>query len=591
MNGYSRNMKPCRLKQALALTLAATLAMTVFACEGPAPSKASGQAESPQQAAVRPVSPPKATPAPVNDRLTPGALTTYAYLLFTQAMLREDEEALLLAAPVMKEAAAPARVWMEAGIWLMGRRSSSTIPFLEQAQELWPEDMSLTMLHAEALMEAGMADKSIGITRAYLRRHPDSTDAKLELALLLVKHREFSEAEALLKDIPQKDRTPLVNYYQSRALVGMERPAEAIPYLQKAIKEMPDFSEALAELAFLYEKNGSLKEAAAVYERLLKQNFSPNDVRMRLINLNLSLGQPEKALRYLKDGPDDLDFQLTAANLFGDSRHYLQAENILKKVAERRDAPPEVFLMLADLVYEHRHDLDMALTWLKRMPKNAPKAFRADILHAQLLAEAGKDEDAFSVIRQGQLAHPDAAELHEFEARLFARQKRWAEALKTVTEAVAKWPESESLLFLQGSIQDESGDKKAALATMEKLLADHPNNFQALNYVGYTLAEENRDISRSIELLEKANGLAPGKAYIIDSLAWAYYRAGRNDEALREIRRAVAIDKKSDAAIWEHYGDIAAKAGARDEAKKAYRKVLDLKPANAEDVRKRMSRL
>ena len=46
-----------------------------------------------------------------------------------------------------------------------------------------------------------------------------------------------------------------------------------------------------------------------------------------------------------------------------------------------------------------------------------------------------------------------------------------------------------------------------------------------------------------------------------------------------------------DPSIWEHYGDIARRMGLNDEARKAYQKALELKPANAESLRQRLSTL
>ncbi|MDE7370937.1 MAG: tetratricopeptide repeat protein, partial [Desulfovibrio sp.] len=68
------------------------------------------------------------------------------------------------------------------------------------------------------------------------------------------------------------------------------------------------------------------------------------------------------------------------------------------------------------------------------------------------------------------------------------------------------------------------------------------------------------------------------------------FRAGKAEEALTKIRRAVSLDGPVDATIWEHYGDIARHLGHTGEARRAYQKALDLKPANAEALRQRMGR-
>ncbi|WP_300908448.1 tetratricopeptide repeat protein [uncultured Desulfovibrio sp.] len=527
----------------------------------------------------------------VESGLSPNAQSTYAYLLYTQALLAEDEAALLQAASLLKASPVPAKIWMEGGVWLMSRKSPNAVILLEQALSVWPEDMSLNLLYAEALLEHGMPERGVELMRAYLQKHPDSLDARLELALLLVKSKQFPEAEKLLNSVGARQRSPLVDYYHARALIGMERSNEAIPYLQKAIREMPDFVEALAELAFICEQRGDLREARNVYEKLMRLNFSTQDVALRLVNISLRLKQPEKALQYMRLGPATVPFKLTVASMFMESRHYLQAENLLKQIVADGDAPGDVYLLLADLAYEQRRDLSMALSWLDKMPSGSKSSGRARLLRAQLLAEAGQNDKALKVVRQGQKDFAGVPDFQEFEIRLLARQKQMPEALAVAREAVKTWPDNTDLAFLLGSLLDETGDKKGAFTVMEGILASHPDNYQALNYVGYTLAEENRELERAVKLLVRANELSPDQAYIVDSLAWALFKSGRLEDALGQIRRAVKLGDQVDPSIWEHYGDIARRMGLKDEARKAYQKALDLKPANAEALRQRLSTL
>ena len=78
---------------------------------------------------------------------------------------------------------------------------------------------------------------------------------------------------------------------------------------------------------------------------------------------------------------------------------------------------------------------------------------------------------------------------------------------------------------------------------------------------------------------------------ILLALAWALFRLGRTEEALQTIRRAVALIPSPEAEILEHYGDIAASAGQKEEARKAYEQALKLKPANADSLRRRLGDL
>ncbi|NCB23391.1 MAG: tetratricopeptide repeat protein [Deltaproteobacteria bacterium] len=528
---------------------------------------------------------------PVEAELSPNALNTYAFLVFAQALNNEDENALAAAATLLAKAHMPVNIWLEGGVWLLSRKSQHTAAVMEQALSVWPDDISLNLLYAEALMEKGTPELGVKLMRDYLKRHPESVDARMELALLLVKSKQYPEAEKLLNSVTGKQRTPLVDYYHARALIGMDKPNEAVAHLQRAIKDMPDFVEAMAELAFIYEQKPDLKAARGMYEKLLKLNFSSQDVLLRLINISLRMGQPEKALKYMQQGPDSTPFRLTVASMFMESRHFLQAETLLKQIVAQGDAPMDVYLLLAELAYDQRRDLDLAFSWLDKIPATSKSAIRGEMLRVQLLTEAGRDAEALATVRRAAQANPDSSELVEIEVRLLARQKQMNQALETAQKAAKRWPNNAEVFFLLGSLQDETGDKKAAFKTMEQLLALHPDNYQALNYVGYTLAEENRDLDRAMTLLVRANEIAPNMSYIVDSLAWAYYKAGKIDDALKEIRRAVTLDEHTDASIWEHYGDIAARAGLKDEARTAYQKAMELKPDNAEALRQRLSNL
>lgn len=501
----------------------------------------------------------------------------------------QSESAPVLPAQILATQIWPTQIWLDGGVWLMSRKSPNAIPYLEQALKAQPEDISLNLLLAEAFGEHGMPGRGAELMRSYLARHPDTLDARLELALLLVKERKFKEAEKLLTDIPAKQRTPLVDYYHAKALAGMERKAEAIPFLRRSVHGMPDFVEALAELAYLLEQEGELREARSTYEKLARLQFSPQDVSLRLVSLSLKLKQPEKALQYISQGPDTIPFKLTAVSMLMDARHYLQAERLLKQLSQRQGAPDDVYLLLADLAYLQRRDLNMALSWLDKVPPSSPIAARARILRVQLLAESGKMDEALELARASHKEFPRAPELRGMEIRILGRQKQMETALAVARNATSEWPENADLAFLLGSLLDESGKKQEALGVMEGILKKQPDNFQALNYVGYTLADENRELDRALQLLTRADELAPNQSYIIDSLAWALFRAGKAEEALAKIRRAVSLDGPVDATIWEHYGDIARHLGHGGEARRAYQKALDLKPANAEALRQRLA--
>lgn len=526
--------------------------------------------------------------APTEAELSPESRRTYAMLAYSAALAREDEAGVRASAPLLRAAEVPAQIWLEGAVWLMGRGTDAVLPFVEEGVAAWPDNMSLILLQAEALAANGMGARACEIMSAYLEKHPDAVDARLELALLLVKASRYQEAEKLFNDIPAGERTAIVEYYHGRALAGMDRAEEAIPHLRRAIKENPSFVEAMLELAFVHERRSELEKARALYVRLLNRpDISQERIALRLVTISLRMGQPERALGYVKRGPDTDSFRLAAAGLLMEHRHPLQAETLLRQVAESGDAPADVFLLLASLSYEQRRNLAQACAWLDRLPADGPDGMRALLLRIQLHGQARKWEEAMKLARQGREEFPDAPDFAVMEVHLLMSQKRREDAHRAA-EDLARWPDDEDAAFLRASLMDERGRKKEAMEIMEGIIRSHPDSYQALNYVGYTLAEQDRDLDRALELLRRANELSPNQSYIVDSLAWALFKKGDLDAALAEIRRAVEIDGDADAAIWEHYGDIASRAGRTDEARKAYNRALEKKPDNADAIRAKL---
>ena len=553
--------------------LSGSLSLSLLGCGGCASTQPRSGAASPSFQGIEIL--------PEEKELSPAAKDTYAYLLYMQALADEDEELLLQAAQQMTGGTLPAKAWLEGALWLDSRRSEKVLPLLELGLQVWPDDLPLNLFSAEALAAHGKTEQGLEQIRAFVARHPDSLDARMELILLLVKAKRFAAGE----------RTPMVDYYHARALIGMQRRAEAIPLLQKAIQAMPDFVEALVELAYAYEQQKQWNEARTIYEKLLKLQVSEQDVCLRLVHLSLRLNQPEKALKYFRKGPDAAAFKLTAISMFLESRHYLQAERLLKEMLDEPGVPPDVFLMLAGIARDQRRDTELALSWLARIPASSPTAVQAEGLKAQILADAGKEKEALASVRNLQQRHARNETLLLLEVRLLARLKAMDEALARARQAVEIVPESSELAFTLGSLLDSLGKRDEAMKVMQGIIASHPEHYQALNYVGYSLAVQGKDLEHALELLQRADRLAPDQFFIVDSLAWALFRLGRTEEALQNIRRAVALVPSPEAEILEHYGDIAAAAGQKEEARKAYEQALKLKPANAESLRQRLGDL
>ena len=529
---------------------------------------------------------------PTQWDLSPEAQRTYATLLLDQSIRNDDRDGVLEAARLLLTMESRPQPFIDAAAWLMlNRETSEARKLLEQAVKRVPGDLGLHLLLAETWLEQGDNDQAVKILQDFRRKSPDSELVQQELGILYVKTGHFKQADAIFAALPQRLRTSFVRYAHAQALVGLNQPRRAIRQLRLAVQESPEFLDAWFELARLLEANGQYAEANEIYNSLIEQDPDNPDVWIRMVEGQIRAGKPDKALDYALKGPATYGYRLTAATLFLDAKLYAQAENLLEGLKSDPNAPDEVNFYLAAVAYEFHKDVQETLNLLEAIPSENRFYDRALRLRIQLLHDQDRYDEAMRLILQGQAQFPTERDFRLMEIHLYLLQERYREALTAVSAAQAIWPSDDELAYLYGSVLDSLGRKREALAVMEDIIARSPDDYQALNYVGYALAEQGKDLDRAITLLNTALQHAPDHAYVLDSLAWAHFRRNEIEEAWTLIRRATDLPDGGDPAIWEHYGDIANALGLKDEARLGWERALNLDHPHPETIRNKLNSL
>ncbi len=111
---------------------------------------------------------------------------------------------------------------------------------------------------------------------------------------------------------------------------------------------------------------------------------------------------------------------------------------------------------------------------------------------------------------------------------------------------------------------------------LRRIIAKDPEHSQALNALGYTLADRTDRYQEAYELIERALELNPDDFYILDSMGWVLYRLGRHEEAVRYLRRAMAI--RPDSEVAAHLGEVLWVMGEKQAAKEIWDTALKTTP-------------
>ncbi|WP_319541283.1 tetratricopeptide repeat protein [uncultured Pseudodesulfovibrio sp.] len=474
--------------------------------------------------------------------------------------------------------------------WNHPEGTSRSRATLKEGLEKFPDDQMLTIYLANSYIADNRVEDAINVMHEYLAKRPDDIQARERLGQMLMDAGKDAEALDVLKEIPAKERSADAIYIMGRVQGNLGMRKAAIASLKKAVAMDPEFTEALVELAFQYELAKDYVSAENIYTSILAQNESFPEARLRLINLNLKLNNPAKALQLTLDGPPSKSFILDAVLMFINDDFFAQGSTALDMLTSDGTIPAEYYFYKAVIADEGESDPDKALGYLDKVAETDrlyPHALR---FKAQLFSLQGKKQDALDIAIKGKELYPDAPIFYILESTLDKYDGNLAGSERALKQGLERLKNDPELTYELAMTYEAMGRRAEGLALMETVVRSHPDHANALNYVGYTLAEENRELDRALVLVTKASSLEPENGYILDSVAWVHFKKGNIDKAWEYIRYSVDV-VDNDPTIWEHYGDIAAAAGKIKDARKGYNYALKFGHSDADAIKKKLKDL
>jgi len=100
--------------------------------------------------------------------------------------------------------------------------------------------------------------------------------------------------------------------------------------------------------------------------------------------------------------------------------------------------------------------------------------------------------------------------------------------------------ESAQVYAAFGYVAYRSARPEDAVAHLNKALALDPENVNAMNSLGYVLAEQGKSLDRALTLCRRAVEKKPENPAYLDSLGWVYFKLGRISEARTALRKALS---------------------------------------------------
>jgi Flp pilus assembly protein TadD len=287
----------------------------------------------------------------------------------------------------------------------------------------------------------------------------------------------------------------------------------------------------------------------------------------------------------LKEQPRDLTVLYALGLLETQHNDFKQAESYLTTYLEVLGAdhdedrdPTQALLILAQIA-EQRNDTAAALKWLDQIDSSTPQAFLgAQIKRSELMAKDGRLDEARKLLHGIGDTEEERIQLLSAEGQLLRNANQPQEAMKVLEAGLKQYPDNTDLLYDYAMMAEKQDRLDIMETTLRKVMRLAPENQQAYNALGYSLAERNMRLDEAFALIDKALKLAPEDPFIMDSMGWVQYRRGNVAEAEALLRRAYGL--RADPEIATHLGEVLWVSGKREDAKKLWRDANGKDPKN-----------
>ena len=408
-------------------------------------------------------------------------------------------------------------------------------------------------------------------------------DAFMQLNRLLANHGDKTASLAIVQRLAAAyPSLAQAHFAIAQAAANADQVELALKEVREAGRLSPDW-----ELAVLYEaqllQRNSNDDAAAALAKFLEGHPRSRDVRLNYARVLVNQKKYEAARNefgiLLKEFPENTDVLFAVALLSTQLEDWALAEGYLKRLLAADYGDRNAVRFYLGQVAEEQKRFPEALDWYREVTVGA-QYIPARIREAQVLGKQGDLDGARKFLQSVNASNnQQRVQLILAEAQLLREAGRTEDAFTVVGLALEKLPDNTDLLYDYAMLAEKLDRVDILESSLRKVISIKPDHAHAYNALGYSLADRSMRLPEARELVEKALALSPDDAFIIDSMGWVHYRLGEPEKALEYLRKAYA--GRQDPEIAAHLGEVLWATGRHAEAEKVWAEARAAAPDNA----------
>lgn len=371
----------------------------------------------------------------------------------------------------------------------------------------------------------------------------------------------------------------------AEAYQATDRDDAAIALLEKSVQDAPELYSTLGQV---YQDAGRWRDAARAFGGAVEERPQSLPLRSQWATALLNVGEVERAREVLEAGGAGNSRNQRALYLLSEAqrrtRDFAAAEVTARRLigldARALGGPRQLAQIFLDQG-QHQKIVDLLEPIVTARLRAADAAdlssdtFRSTYFDLATAYERLRQFDkAIAMLRQARTLSPTDPLVEIRLARSQRESGKGDDAIRTLQAAAAKFPKEPAVRLSLASTLERERKFGEAEALFRQMIAEDPKNADALNSLGYMLAERGQKLDEAVSFVQRALEIDPGNGAYLDSLGWAYYKQNRLDQAEAPLKEAAA-QLPTVSVIQDHLGDLLNKRGLFEEAIAAWQKALE----------------
>lgn len=416
----------------------------------------------------------------------------------------------------------------------------------------------------------------------YLKSLKDTSPKSIRNATSLIITQNRDTQDNILYDLTHTEN---VNTHLTAAIIyGLNQRQDLhLTWLEKTLDLQPDLEYAATlKLDQLLKNKAPMKQIQRFTQAHLHKHDSHIQFQMLYISHLIDQQLYDEAIDNLKlvikVEPEHRSAHYILGLTYLEQQQTNKAIDSFKNAIKVDPKNDQTRFYLAE-AYQQKQDTENAIAALNSITSDA-NFFEAQTRIGLILANSDSLDAGMNYLENIDThSNEEKLSIIMLQESLLRQQEDWSQTLTLLNNALTRFPDNTELLYSRGYIHAMMNNIQAHEKDMRRVIQLDPLNAEAYNALGYTLADQTDRYEEALALIQKADELSPGSAYILDSLGWVYYRLNQLDIALDYLLQA--FDILRDAEIATHIGEVYWQLGNETQAQLYWQQAKEMDADNA----------